>query len=117
MVFLQLAVNSSSSHVRRATIAALNYISAKQPQLVNRVVRESLTAFLLRIKHSSTKTPIASEEEEESPTHKQARLSAFLFSAAAIDEEIDLTVRESAIAELVVLGHHPIICKFLSNYH
>lgn len=111
MVLLHLAVDSPSSQIRRSTIAALESSSSIQPQLVSRVVRESLTASLSREKPSSAKAAVISEDENEKPTHKQTRLAAFLTSVGSIGDDVDLTIRENLMAELVILGHHPIICR------
>jgi hypothetical protein len=109
--FLHLAVNSQTPQQRRAVINALEVAVAKQPQIVNRIVSESLAGLLTREKPSTSKTSV-SEEHEVSP-HRQARLSAFLSSAAAIGEDVDLAVRENLMTELIVLGHHSAICRLL----
>ena len=82
---------------------------AKQPQLVNRTVIKS--SSLMRDKHM-TKTLGSLSEEQDVSAHKQARLSAFLSSAATI-KDVGLAVREGLMAELIVLGHHPAMCKLL----
>jgi hypothetical protein len=111
LAFLHLAVDSQSPQVRRAVIKALEDDVAKEPQLVNRIVAESVTSSLMQDKHMA-KTSGSLSEEREVSTHRQARLSAFLSSAAAI-KDVGLAVRENLMAELIVLGHHPAICKLL----
>ena len=111
MVFLHLAVDSPSSQIRRSTIAVLESASLIQPQLVSQIVRESLTASLSREKPSSSKAAVVPEDENEKPSHKQARLVAFLASVGSIGEGIDLAIRENILVELSILGHHPIICQ------
>ncbi len=65
----------------------------------------------MRDKHM-TKTLGSLSEEQDVSAHKQARLSAFLSSAATI-KDVGLAVREGLMAELIVLGHHPAMCKLL----
>ena len=110
MVFLHLTVDSPTSQIRRSTIAALESNSLIQPRLVGQIVKESLTALLGREKPSSSKATAVSEDENEKPSHKQARLAAFLASVGSIGEGVDLATRENLMAELIILGHHPIIC-------
>ena len=110
MVFLHLAVNSSSSQIRRSTVAALESASLIHPQLVSQIVRESLTASLSWEKPAPSKAVIVSEDENEKPIHKQARFAGFLTSVGSIGEDVDLAIRENLLAELIILGHHPIIC-------
>jgi len=109
LAFLHLAVDSQSPQVRRAVIRAFEDDVAKQPQLINRIVSESLTVSLTQDKLAKTSS-ILSEEREVS-AHRQARLSAFLSSAAALGEDVDLVIRENLMAEFIVLGHHPAICR------
>lgn len=108
---LYLAVDSSSPDVRRAVVKALERDTTKQPQLINRIVRESLTASFMR-----DKAKVVVGEEQEVLAHKQGRLIAFLGSVAAIGKDVDLVVRENLMAELVVLGHHAAICEAFSAF-
>lgn len=112
-MFLHLAVDSPSPHVRRTVIATLESNVSKQPQLLNRIIRESLAASLSRDKPAPSKVKDVGEETQEAPSHKQARLSAYLFAAGSISDDIDLSIRENLMAELVVLGHHSAICTTL----
>jgi Generalcontrol nonderepressible 1 (Gcn1) N-terminal len=116
LAFLHLAVDSQSPQVRRAVIKALEDDVTKQPQLVNCIVIESVTSSLMQNKHMA-KTSGSLSEEHEVSAHRQARLSAFLSSTAAI-EDVGLAVREDLMAGLIVLGHHPAICKrlFMSSH-
>jgi hypothetical protein len=111
LAFLHLAVDSKSPQVRRAVIKAIEDAMLKQPQLVNRIIRESLAESLMRDKPSTPNASGSLGEEHEVSAHRRVRLSAFLSSAAAISEDIDLSVRESLMTELIVLGHHPAICR------
>jgi hypothetical protein len=70
-------------------------------------VRESLTESLTSDKSSNAKA--MTQLGQDLPTYKQARLSAFLSSSAAITDDVDITIRENLLTELVVLGHHPVI--------
>jgi hypothetical protein len=116
LAFLHLAVTSQIPQVRRAVIKALEVGVANQPQIVNRIVRESLAGSLVRDKLSTSKTPVTLGEQPEVSLRRQARLLAFLFSAAAIGEDVDRSIRENLMTELIVLGHHPAICR-LQVYH
>jgi hypothetical protein len=110
LTFLHLAVDSQSSQVRRAVIKELKANAGKQPQVVNSILSESLTRSLIQDKPATSKTSNLGEEHGVS-AHRQARLLTFLSSTAAIGEDIDLTIRENLMAELIVLGHHPAICR------
>jgi len=111
LAFLHLAVTSQIPQVRRAVIKALEVGVANQPQIVNRIVRESLAGSLVRDKLSTSKTLVTLGEQPEVSLRGQARLSAFLFSVAAIGEDVDRSIRENLMTELIVLGHHPAICR------
>ncbi|KAF7965509.1 hypothetical protein HWV62_43100 [Athelia sp. TMB] len=106
LCLLHLAVDGASPEVRRAVVKALEVHAAGEPQLVNHLVREALEAWLLREKGKA----VPGSEDEDAQFHKQGRLIAFMSSAAAIGEDVDLLVRENLMAKFVVLGHHTAIC-------
>jgi len=111
LAFLHVAVDGRSPEVRRAVIKALEAEAAKQPQLVNRIVKESLTELL-----TSDKPKTTVNLGQETPAYKQVRLSAFLSSTTAIADDVDLSTRENFLTELIVLGHHPIISMSSSRF-
>jgi hypothetical protein len=115
LVFLHLAVDSQSPQVRRSVIMALEDQAANQPQLMNRIVRESLARSLIQDTPSTSRTTTSTGEVLEVRTHRQAWLSAFFSTAAATGRHIDLTIREKLVAELIVLGHHHSICRSYSH--
>ncbi|PCH35750.1 ARM repeat-containing protein [Wolfiporia cocos MD-104 SS10] len=106
LIFLHLAAESRESQIRRATIAALEALAGKLPELVVKIVNASLTAYL-------TKGPVQSKasngvtDETETVTRTEGRLAAFILSAASFSDDCTEPVRRESLTKLVVSAHHP----------
>jgi hypothetical protein len=108
LVFVHLALEGSSPAVRRDVHTAIVANTTRQPQLTNRVIRDALNTFLSRGTPTTLKPGAA--DEEPKPWNKHARLSSLLSGAVSFDDDLELGVREDMIVELVILGHHHLIC-------
>ena len=83
------------------------------PVLVNKVVRDGVNAYLGRGGGNSVTRPPAAADEATTEWTKHARLSSLLFSAVSVGEgvQVEESVREELVRELVVLAHHPMVCE------
>jgi len=115
LAFLHLALEGSSPEIRQATQTAVAAFTARLPQLTSCVIRDAVNAFLSRGPPASKAA--ASTDEQHKPWNKHARLSAILLSAVSFEADLDLTTREDMIVELVILGHHHLVCMFLSIFY
>ncbi|GJE94641.1 ARM repeat-containing protein [Phanerochaete sordida] len=106
-IFLHLAVDSSSVDIRRLAITSMNAQAPKYPEVVSRIVSTSLKAYL--VKESASAKVSNGEDAETKAVSKEGRLCAFLISCAAIGQDIDQSVRESLVLDLLVVSYHPAI--------
>lgn len=107
LVFVHLVLEGSSPEIRREVHNLVKCNASRRPQLINRVIRDALTTFVSR------GTPVLkaiSADEPPKPWNKHSRLSTLILSAVSFDDTLALTVREEIIVELIVLGHHHLIC-------
>ncbi|PSR76114.1 hypothetical protein PHLCEN_2v8664 [Hermanssonia centrifuga] len=108
LVFLHLAVESSSADIRRSAVGSLASLSLKQPELVNNMVGAALELYLSKEKASSKKSANG-EEVEPKVTNTEGRLCAFLLACGSFAEDVEREKREILLVKLVILAHHPII--------
>ena len=108
-VFLHLAVEGSTVDIRRIAVSAMNAIAPKHPQVINRVVSASLKAYLTKAVAPPTKAQTSTEETETKTVSKEGRLSAFLISCAAVGADVEQSVRESLVLDLLIVSYHPAI--------
>lgn len=113
-MFLYQAVEGSSLEVRKGTYTVIETLANMHPELTNHMVRDAVTAFISRGKPSSpsAKPTESTEDASEKPWNKESRLSAFVMSAVSFGAQphIELALREELIAELVIVGHHQLLC-------
>lgn len=108
-VFIHLAVDSTSSSTRRDAIAALERLSSLLPEVVNRVIRDALIAVLSKDKPAPSKI-VVTDDAEKPATNKQPRLASLLYTCASFKEDVDSATKQTLLADLLVLSHHPSIC-------
>lgn len=111
IIFLHLAVESRSPHIRRQVIGTLEASTFKLPVLVNRAVTAALTVYLSHPMVSSSKVLNGNQEEAESSVYKEGRLPLFVLASVAFDPECTSIVREDSLVNLVVIAHHPLLCE------
>ena len=105
-LFLYLAVDGSSVDIRRLAVSSMNAQALKLPEVVNRIVPASLKMYLIK---ESVSAKASSEEAETKAVSKEGRLYAFLISCAAVGHDVDVSVRENLVLDLLVVSHHPAI--------
>lgn len=119
LAFVHLGVDGSTPDIRRRVNLVLQAASVRQPELTNLVMRDAMAVFLSRAWTStgpvtSTTTTAAGSTEESSaagtPWNKHTRLSALLLSAVNFGPGVDAGVRENAIANLIIVAHHTLVC-------
>lgn len=108
LLLIHLGLDSPSADVRRSTNALICRATVHHPKLTNLIIRESLAAFLLR---GPPVQPSTSPDDSPVQWNKHARLVALLLSAASFAEEVESSVREEVVVQLIVLVHHDLICK------
>ena len=90
----------------------------KRPQLLNAVLRDTLTTSLIKPVASgkpsgpSVSSSLPSEEQEKPVADKRGRYAAVLLACASFGHQgvLDKTAREVLVMDWVVLAHHPAIC-------
>ncbi|EKM53603.1 uncharacterized protein PHACADRAFT_125439 [Phanerochaete carnosa HHB-10118-sp] len=105
-LFLHLAVDGSSVEIRRLAVSSMNAQAPKLPEVVNRIVSASLKAYLVK---ESAPARTSGEEAETKVVSKEGRLCAFLISCAAVGQDVDCSVREDLVLDLLVVSYHTAI--------
>jgi hypothetical protein len=98
--------------MRRDTLTSLQTLSTTYPEMVNRVARDALVAYISK---ASTPTKVVASAgddvaDDKSAANRQSRLSAFLYTCAAFDEATDVAVKQRLLADLLIIAHHGDIC-------
>jgi hypothetical protein len=107
LVFIHLALESKSAEIRRNVYAVIAAATTSNPILTNQIIRDALASFFDR--GFRTRQSISADNIPV-PSHTHAKLSGLLLSAVSFAEETDAIVKEKAVVELIVLGHHRWIC-------
>ncbi|KAI0800349.1 ARM repeat-containing protein [Fomes fomentarius] len=102
-IFLHLAIESSSPHVRRSTITTLERLAATLPEHVNLAALAAASAFLSREKPK----PSATGDEQESTSTKEGRLPAFILACAAFGDDCPQDIKERLLWDWTIVAHHP----------
>lgn len=79
------------------------------------MMRDALIAFLSKDKPPIAKTSAATEDGDKPAANKQPRLASLLYTCASFKEDVLLSTKQSLLADLVILGHHPSICTCDQN--
>lgn len=106
--FLHLVLEGSTPEIRQATQTAVAESTVRLPQLTSSVIRDAVNTFLSRGPPASKAA--SSTDEQAKPWNRHARLSALLLSAVSFDSNLDLEIREDIIVELIIIGHHHLVC-------
>ncbi|KAG1774599.1 armadillo-type protein [Suillus placidus] len=108
-VFVHLSVYSQSSEVRRAAIQSIEAAVQLLPRLVIPVLREALTASLIKEKSAAVKSAPVKEETEKPAPDNQRRYAALLLCCGN-KEEAGAGERDDQLVDLIVLAHHSAVC-------
>ena len=106
---MHLAIDSKFPEIRRSVNKSLVEATARAPQLANRLIRDALTSFLSH-GHPSSKAASTTVDDQVQPWNKQSRLSTLLLSVVSFGNDVDLSLREKAVVEHIVLAHHSLLC-------
>lgn len=109
LALLHLGLEGSSPEIRREVHTVIESYSTVLPQLINCVLRDGMNTFLSRGIPPS-KSITSGPEEATISWNRHSRLSTLLLSAVSFSEELEVAIREDMIVELIVLGHHHMIC-------
>ncbi|KAK7051190.1 translational activator of GCN4 [Paramarasmius palmivorus] len=96
-VFLHLAVNGTSSEVRRNVITVLEATTVLYPKLSSNMVRDTVAVHLLRA------------TANDAPA-KTSRLATLLLSTVPASAEVDDETREQVVVDALILAHHQLVC-------
>ncbi|OBZ65072.1 Translational activator GCN1 [Grifola frondosa] len=103
MIFLHLAVESSSSHIRRSVIASLELLTTQLPELVTDSVTAAMTTYLSK---ERSKAANGAGDDSEPSINKESRLSAVVLACAAFADDCSHETREKLLIKFIVLAHH-----------
>lgn len=104
---LYLAVDSPHFETRRAALASSRILTNLFPTTFNLVMRDSFNAILSRVNKATT------EITQEQVLTRQRRLSSLIATCTAFDDNVESTLREELLSELLILCHHPEICPII----
>ena len=107
---MHLAIDSKFPEIRRSVNKFLVQATARTPQLANRLIGDALTSFLSR-GHPFSKAVSTPAEDQVQRWSKQSRLSTLLLSVVSFGDDVDLTLREKAVVEHIILAHHCLLCS------
>lgn len=108
-VFIHLAVHSQSSEVRRTAIQTVETAVASLRQLVGLVLREALTASLIKEMSAPVKSTPVKDETEKPAVDMQRRYAALLLCCGK--KEAAAEEKDDHLVDLIVLAHHSTICE------
>ena len=106
---MHLAIDSKFPEIRRSVNKSLVQATVRAPQLANRLIGDALASFLSR-GHPSLKAASTPADDQVQPWNKQSRLSTLLLSVVSFGDDVDLSLREKAVVEHIVLAHHCLLC-------
>jgi hypothetical protein len=111
-VFIHLAANGSTPQLRRDTLSALERLTTAHPEVVNRVARDALMAFISKEQPVTKAKTAAGDDAQDDKTsvNRQMRLSGFLYTCAAFGEDTDAVVKQRLLADLLIIAHHEGAC-------
>jgi Generalcontrol nonderepressible 1 (Gcn1) N-terminal len=112
LVLLHLSLESTSLHLRRTVVAAIEKYAIRSPQLINLIIREALTSFLSREPAPSVKAASGLEEEQQTSSSNQGRLAQLLLHCVAFNDALEISEKEDILVELIILSHHQLACMF-----
>ena len=107
---MHLAIDSKFPEIRRSVNKSLVEVTVRAPQLANRLIGDALTSFLSH-GHPSSKATSTPADDQVQPWNKQSRLSTLLLSVVSFRDDVDLSLREKAVVEHIVLAHHCLLCS------
>jgi len=81
------------------------------PQLVSMMLRETLTALLIKEKSAPIKSALVKGEDENPNVDMQRRYATLLLCCGS--KEATAGEKDDQLIDLIVLAHHSTICEFL----
>ncbi|TFK45118.1 armadillo-type protein [Crucibulum laeve] len=108
LIFVHLALDAQSPEIRKDVYTIIERSTQREPQLTHKVIRDALSTFIARGPPASKAS--GSPDEQVIPWNKHSRLSIVLFALVSFATEADIALREDLVAQLIILGHHPLIC-------
>ena len=106
---MHFAIHSKFPEIRRSVNKSLVKATVRAPQLANRLIGDALMSFLSH-GHPSSKAASTPSDDHVQPWNKQSRLSTLLLSVVSFGDDVDLSLREKAVVEHIVLAHHSLLC-------
>ncbi|KIK38679.1 hypothetical protein CY34DRAFT_809070, partial [Suillus luteus UH-Slu-Lm8-n1] len=110
-VFVHLSIHSHSSEVRRAAIQTIEAAVQSLPHLVIPILREALTASLIKDKSTAVKSAPVKEETEKPAPDNRRRYAALLLCCGGNKEEAGVGERDDQLVDFIVLAHHSVVCS------
>ena len=81
------------------------------PQLVSMMLRETLTALLIKERSAPIKSALVKGEDENPNVDMQRRYATLLLCCGS--KEATAGEKDDQLIDLIVLAHHSTICEFL----
>ncbi|KAI0764358.1 ARM repeat-containing protein [Trametes elegans] len=107
LIFLHLAIESSSPQVRRSTMTTLERLTGTQPELTSLAVLAAVTSYFSKNQHVSSKPAATNGDVPETRASKESRLSALILTSGAFGEDCPQDVKERLVSDFVLVAHHP----------
>ena len=106
-VFLHLALESSSPHIRRATLNTIERLARTLPEHINLAALQAASSYLSKEK---VLAKTAASDEQEAPVNKDARLPAFMLACATFAEDCPADIKQRLLWDWIIVAHHPGQC-------
>lgn len=97
-------MNSEYVTIRRTAISTLEEENKQNPSLINRILRDSVEAYIGKAASASKGK---SAESDNSPSKT---LGPVLATCATFADDEDTELKFTLLARLIILGHHPAVC-------
>ncbi|KAF9496394.1 ARM repeat-containing protein [Pleurotus eryngii] len=108
LLFIHLAVNSGSPESRRNVLTTLSSLSSQFAKLTNDILYDALVSFLA---NGKTVAKASCPEGPDGTWNKHSRLSTLLLSCFNFSEDVDATLREDILVQVLVVAHHEHVCE------
>ncbi|KAJ8518630.1 hypothetical protein ONZ45_g4322 [Pleurotus djamor] len=108
LVFVHLAVQSTSYDLRNDVLITIASLSARFPKLTATIIRDALISFL-----SSGIPSIKSSSAETSDVswNKHGRLSSLILSSLSPSDKGSSEDAEEALVQSLIIAHHELLCE------
>jgi hypothetical protein len=98
-------------------LRAVEFLARAHADTIGSVIQDALTAYLSQEKPLTVKSgSLDNDSEVASKGDARSRLTALLLASAPSGEDVDTSVRQRVTSDLLIIGHHPLVCWYRLYY-